>query len=107
MARMLPGCGMSGHVYSPGPSGFCDVCQEQPMACTGALPAPCSDTRPRLSLMVSQQETAPDLRQGVNGDSGDSGDTRPKPRTSWTAAELMAADFPEHAGPCPASSPRA
>ncbi len=33
--------------------------------------------------------------QGPSGDSRDSRDTRQSPRTSWTAAELMATDFPE------------
>lgn len=41
---------------------------------------------------VSPSVTAPDLHEHRNGDSSDRGDTR---RTSWTAAELMATDFPE------------
>ena len=31
----------------------------------------------------------------MRSDSGDTGDTRSGRRTHWTAAELMAADFPE------------
>lgn len=91
---MLPGRGVTGHIYSPGPDGFCGVCQESGDYCTGARPRPDNDTRPILSLTVSQRQTPADLRQRVNGDSGDSGDIRPRPRTSWTAAELMATDFP-------------
>ena len=63
--------------------------------CGRDRPASRSDTRLRVSPPLSPQNPAPDLRQSANGDSGDSGDTRIRPRTSWTAAELMATDFPE------------
>jgi AAA domain len=75
---------MNGHVYSPGPSGFCGVCQEQAMACTGSLPAPRSDTRPRLALAVPQS---------VNGDSGD---TRPPGRQVFVTLASQIKPRPVH-----------
>jgi hypothetical protein len=96
MAGMLQAARvMINHVYDPGPDGFCGVCQEMATHCTGTLPAPASDNRTILSLPVSLPRAGADLRRHINGDSGDGGDTRPRPRTSWTAAELMATDFPE------------
>jgi hypothetical protein len=95
MAAMLPGRVMTRHVYDPGPDTFCQICQESATYCTGSLPAPQSDTRTILSQPVSLIRAVPDLRQHASSDMSDSGDTHPRPRTSWTAAELMATDFPE------------
>jgi AAA domain len=48
----------------------------------------------RSSPQVSPIEATPDLRKQPNRDTGDTS-TLPARRTSWTAAELMATDFPE------------
>src|SRR5690242_17480167 len=96
MAAMLrEGRVMNGHVYQPGPDGFCQICQEAATYCAGSLPYPQSDTQMMLSQPVSLIRAVPGLRQHIDGDMSDSGDTHPRPRTSWTAAELMATDFPE------------
>ena len=65
------------------PDGSC-------FACSFAAPASDNGDRP-----VTPRLAAVPARQPPRNDSGDSGDTRPGPRKSWTAAELMAADFPE------------
>jgi len=45
---------------------------------------------------VSLNETTPDLRKRKDGDSRDTGDNGTVPRrVSWSAAELLATDFPE------------
>jgi AAA domain len=65
-----------------------DGCRE----CFNATPAPAagdSGDNP-----VTATLTGITAGQRPSGDSGDSGDTRNR-RTSWTAAELMAAEFPE------------
>jgi hypothetical protein len=58
------------------------------------------DSGDRPVSEVSLLDQAPDQRQHSGGDTGDSGDTADslvstRPRTSWTAAELVAAEFPE------------
>ena len=86
---------MTGHVYAPTDTGFCITCGMPDAHCTGTRQPPQSDTRMILSQRVSLIHPVPDLRERPGSDSGDSGDTHPRPRTSWTAAELMATDFPE------------
>jgi len=83
---------MTGHVYDPGPDGFCRVCQEPEGYCAGARAVPRSDTRVRA---VTASVTAISAGQKPRSDSSDSSDTSSGRRTSWTAAELMAAEFPE------------
>ena len=83
------GRGVTGHAYSPGPDGFCAVCQEPAAYCAGGRASDTSDSG------ITASVTAISARQKANSDSGDTGDTSSRPRTSWTAAELMAAEFPE------------
>lgn len=58
----------------------------------GCPAAPQSDTSDSGVTPASGPVSAGQARLS---DSGDTGDTRMRPRTSWTAAELMATDFPE------------
>ena len=58
------------------------------------------DTGPEVSPPVSPSGTAADLDEQLSGDDGDSGDRhvvapRSPRRVTWTAPELIAADFPE------------
>ena len=54
------------------------------------------DSRGQVSPEVSPPSTTPDQAKSSARDSGDTGDSGVVPaRTSWTAPELMAADFPE------------
>ena len=73
----------------------CGVLLDPDGTCLNGCHAAQSDTRAILSQPVSLIRAVPDLRQHIDSDMSDSGDTRPRPRTSWTAAELMATDFPE------------
>jgi hypothetical protein len=66
------------------------VCQQPESYCTGARLR--GDTRIKD---VTASVTPIFAGQATRSDSGDSGDSGTKPRTSWTAAELMAAEFPE------------
>lgn len=79
------------HDYDPDADQFCRVCQ-QPAACCIANRRAVSDSGDEA---VTPRLTVVPARQGMRGDSGDSGDTRARPGTFWTAAELMATDFPE------------
>ena len=83
---------MNGHVYAPGPDGFCQICQEAATYCAGSLPVSLGDSGDSAGTPVAIVAAA---GQRPSGDSRDNGDTRENPRTSWTAAELMATDFPE------------
>ena len=80
---------MNGHVYAPGPDGFCLICQEAATYCAGSLPVSPGDSGDSAGTPVVIVAAA------GQRPSGDTGDTRENPRTSWTAAELMATDFPE------------
>jgi AAA domain-containing protein len=83
---------MTRHVYAPGEDGFCGVCQESATYCAGSRPIPRGDNGDSAGTPIAAVVAA---GQRPYGDSRDSRDTRPGPRTSWTAAELMATDFPE------------
>src|SRR5215208_5779649 len=59
--------------------------------------AEAGDSGDSLTSDLSPFELSPDQQQRNSGDLGDSGDrpTPGQPRTAWTAAELLAEDFPE------------
>jgi AAA domain len=86
MAAMLPWCRMS-HVPRLDAHGFCAVCQRHE--------SEHGDTGYTHPASVSPPDTDADLRERADGYSGDTGYTRIRQKTSWTAAELMATDFPE------------
>lgn len=66
---------MTAHAYSPDGSGFCTICQQADGFCTGTRRRPGGDSGDRRIRLVSPPQTVADLRQHVNGDSSDSGDT--------------------------------
>ena len=67
---------MSGHVYDPGPSGWCSVCEEHGDYCTGArAPAARRDHSPR----TRQQNEPPEMAPLPSGP-GDPGTGPPDPR---------------------------
>jgi AAA domain len=88
---------MSAHAFQPGADGFCAACQQPEAYCTGRRPRQPGNGRPAgdsAPARVTDSFTAISARQYGRSDSGDTGDTATANRTSWTAAELMAVEFP-------------